>query len=288
MNNDRAFERATRDWLEAGSDRTPYATIDAVLLAVRTTPQERDLRIPWRTPTMPKSLRLAAMLAIVAIVGIGASMLLRPSSSVGPAATSSQSAGPSPTSIPSPTTVPSATPLSSVAPSADTARIPHGPLAAGSYTTTVFTPPTSFTVPAGWINSSETSDRITLYFTDTAHQVSIARVIGDPLVYARPNPDYAIANPSATTVAGLPGEQTTFVLSATAAVKSFYPLSSLADSAKQGGDATLELVKHGTEARLITVDVAGTVVVILIQRPIGDTTDFDAMVQVLVESIVFN
>ena len=57
MNDDRAFERATRDWLEAGSDRTPPPVMDAVFLAVRTTPQERDLRIPWRTPTMPKSLR---------------------------------------------------------------------------------------------------------------------------------------------------------------------------------------------------------------------------------------
>ena len=127
-----------------------------------------------------------------------------------------------------------------------------------------------------------------MYLGDTAHQVSIARVLGDPLVYARPNPDYTIANPSATTVAGLPGEQTTFVLSATAKVKSFYPLSSLADSAKQGGDATLELVKHGTEARVITVDVSGTRVVILIQRPIGDTTDFDAMAQALVDSMTFN
>ncbi len=52
MNDDRAFERATREFLEDGSDRTSAATIDAVLLAVRTTPQERDLRIPWRTAPM--------------------------------------------------------------------------------------------------------------------------------------------------------------------------------------------------------------------------------------------
>lgn len=287
MNHDRAFERATRDWLEAGSDRTPRATVDAVLLAVRTTPQERDLRIPWRTPTMPKNLRLVAMIAIVAVVGLGASALLRNGSSVGPSPTSSPSVVPSPTTIPSPT-APSVTPSTTVAPSIDTARIPHGPLAAGTYTTTVLTPPTTFTVPAGWINSSETTDRITLYLADNAHQVSIARVIGDPLVYARPNPDFTISNPSATSVAGLPGEQTTFVLSATAKVKSFYPLSSLSDSAKQGGDATLELVKHGTEARVITLDVSGTRVVILIQRPIGDTTNFDAMAQALVDSMTFN
>lgn len=101
MSNDRAFERATRDWLEAGSDRTPAATIDAVLLAARTTPQERDLRISWRTPPMPRTLRFAAMFALVAIVGIGASALLRNGSTVGPGPTPTPSA--SPTSNPSPT-----------------------------------------------------------------------------------------------------------------------------------------------------------------------------------------
>ena len=32
--SDRTFERAMSEWLESGSDRTPAATIDAVLLAV--------------------------------------------------------------------------------------------------------------------------------------------------------------------------------------------------------------------------------------------------------------
>ena len=39
---------------------------------------------------------------------------------------------------------------------------------------------------------------------------------------------------------------------------------------------------------MITLDVSGTRVVILIQRPIGDTTDFDAMAQALVDSITFD
>ncbi len=284
MNDDRAFERATRDWLEAGSDRAPAATIDAVLLAVRTTPQERDLRIPWRTPTMPKSLRLAAMIAIVAVVGIGAFAILR-NGSVGPGPTPSPSAVPSPTATPSssPTATPSPSPTAGpTTPGA--ARIPHGPLAAGTYTTTVLTPPTTLTVPTGWINSTETVDRIVLYLADKAHQVSIARVVGDPLVYARPNPDFAIATPSSTTVAGLPAEQTAFTLSATAQVKSFYPLSALPDTV----DASLDLVQHGMEAHVITVDVSGTQVVILVQRPIGDTTNFEAMAQALIDSLAFN
>jgi hypothetical protein len=65
MTRDRDFERATTDWLDAGSDSTPPHVIDAVLLAVRTTPQERDLRIPWRIPSMKSPLYAAAAVAVV-------------------------------------------------------------------------------------------------------------------------------------------------------------------------------------------------------------------------------
>ncbi len=74
--SDQLFERAVRDWLEDGSDRTPPPAIDAVLLAVKTTPQERDLRIPRRFMLMPTYMRLAAGIAVVAILGAGALALL--------------------------------------------------------------------------------------------------------------------------------------------------------------------------------------------------------------------
>ena len=50
MNSDRDFETTTAEWLNAGADTTPPHLIDAVLLAARSTPQERALRIPLRTP----------------------------------------------------------------------------------------------------------------------------------------------------------------------------------------------------------------------------------------------
>lgn len=99
---DRSFDRAVRDWLEDGSDRTRPAAIDAVLLTIRTTPQERDLRIPRRFNLMPAYLRLAAAVAVVAIIGFGALSYF--GSGPGPG-------GPSPTSAPSPTSGPTAPPL---------------------------------------------------------------------------------------------------------------------------------------------------------------------------------
>jgi hypothetical protein len=97
--SDRTFERAMSDWLESGSDRTPPAAIDAVLLAVKTTPQERDLRIPRRFNPMPTYLRLAAAIAIVAVLGVGAVAYVNQVPGPG----GPTQAPPTPTPAPSPT-----------------------------------------------------------------------------------------------------------------------------------------------------------------------------------------
>jgi hypothetical protein len=108
------FEHAVREWLDAGSDRTPADAIDAVLLAVKTTPQERDLRIPRRFTLMASSMRLAAGVALAAIVGVAALALLNQTSSVGRAPTPtpqpSATAGAVASPAPSPTTEPTAPP----------------------------------------------------------------------------------------------------------------------------------------------------------------------------------
>ena len=101
--SDQLFERAVHDWLEDGSDRTPPAAIDAVLLAVKTTPQERDLRIPRRYTLMPISMRLAAGIAVVAVAGVLAFNMLGPGPGVGTRPT------PSPTPLPTATPIPTAT-----------------------------------------------------------------------------------------------------------------------------------------------------------------------------------
>jgi hypothetical protein len=105
--DDRAFERAISELLDGGSDRTSSDTFDAVLLAVRTTPQERDLRIPWRTAAMSNPMRLVAALALVAVVGVGAFSLFGPSRGIGGASSPPPTAPPS---APAPTARPQPSP----------------------------------------------------------------------------------------------------------------------------------------------------------------------------------
>jgi streptogramin lyase len=84
MTDDRSLERAARSWLEAGPTRAPDRAVDAALHRIETTSQERDLGIPWRTPTMNPLVRLAGA-AIVAVLAAGIVFFaLRPASSVGP------------------------------------------------------------------------------------------------------------------------------------------------------------------------------------------------------------
>jgi len=121
MNDDTAFERATRELMELGSDRTPDTTIDAVLLAVRTTPQERDLRIPWRNAPMSNLTRLVAAIAIIVVVGVAALIAINRGPNVGGLA------APTPTATPAPT-------------------LPAGQIPSGTYRAGFVT----YTLPAGW------------------------------------------------------------------------------------------------------------------------------------------
>jgi hypothetical protein len=146
MTDDQAYERAASEWLESGSDRTPPWVVDAVLLAIRSTPQERDLRVPWRSNLMPAYMRLAAAAAIVAVLGVGALAYLNRGPDVG-------------------TVQPSQTP-STAPPSPSPAVLRNGPLTAGAYTTqTVFPVPIMVTVPDGWAALTATGRTVSILDT---------------------------------------------------------------------------------------------------------------------------
>jgi hypothetical protein len=78
MNDTREFDRAVARWMNDGTDATPLEVIDSVLAAVRSTPQERDLRNLRRTPNTTMYVRLAAVLAVVAVGGVSALYALGP------------------------------------------------------------------------------------------------------------------------------------------------------------------------------------------------------------------
>jgi hypothetical protein len=100
MSTDREFERVAEDWLDAGTDSTPPEVIDAVLLAVRNTPQERGFRVPWRNQSMKNLLYAAGVIAVVVIAGAATLYALGPRGQFGLGPT------PSPTTVQTPTASP--------------------------------------------------------------------------------------------------------------------------------------------------------------------------------------
>ena len=78
MSDDRTIERGARAWLELGPTQAPDHAVEAALRTIDTTSQERDLRIPWRFPTVNPLARVV-VLVTVAIFAVGAGLyLMRP------------------------------------------------------------------------------------------------------------------------------------------------------------------------------------------------------------------
>jgi hypothetical protein len=134
MSDDPTFDRTARIWLEDGPGEAPDDVIQAALLAIETTPMERDLRIPWRFPPMIRS--SFAAVAIVAVVAVGGVAIWRNQSSTPTAG------GTTPTANPS---------LSASAAPSPSAEPAQGELVVGTtYATTGFSQPMTFTLPSGW------------------------------------------------------------------------------------------------------------------------------------------
>ena len=110
MTDDRSLERAARSWLEDGPTRAPDHAVEAALLRIQLTTQERDWHVPWRTRPMTQTLRLLAGAAAIALVVVGGGVwLIRPSSgSDFGGQPSAPLTSPSPSPSPTPTASPSA------------------------------------------------------------------------------------------------------------------------------------------------------------------------------------
>jgi hypothetical protein len=99
--DDRSLERAARTWLEAGPTQAPDRAVEAALLRIDTTTQERGPVLPWRLPTMNPAIRLAGA-ALVAVLAVGVAVYaFRPASNSGYGPSPSVAGTPSPNPPPS-------------------------------------------------------------------------------------------------------------------------------------------------------------------------------------------
>ena len=110
MTDDRSLERAARSWLEEGPVQAPDRAVEAALLRIQITDQERDWHVPWRTRSMTQTSRLLTGLVAIAIVLVGGVLILRPGANTGIGGPSASA--PSHTPAPSTTSAPSAAPSS--------------------------------------------------------------------------------------------------------------------------------------------------------------------------------
>jgi hypothetical protein len=147
----------------------PDRVIDVVAGRIGRQRQRRPWRLPWRLPQMNTNLRLAAGLATVAVIAVVGWQLLPRSNGPG---------GPTPTPVLTPTPDVSASP--SAAPSA-AALFPEwyttehdstaaGILPPGSAATRAFVRGATFTVPAGWVNTVDTSEFYGLFGETPANE----------------------------------------------------------------------------------------------------------------------
>ncbi len=267
MTDDREFWTATTDWLEAGSDRTPPHAVDAVLLAVRTTHQDRPLPIRWRTPTMPPIARV--LIAAAAVVALS---LVAFNLGVLPGGTGVQMT-PVPTATPSPTPTPLAV-VQGETPS---------PLSAGAryLAGDPFEVPFSFEAPASWSGhmggqyavflgaSPDSADvwfqLFDLVFTDPCHPdkgdvVGIGPSPADLVNAIVARPGLIATTPVQTTVAGTPATRVTLTLtqSPAACANNVYsiwelPLGATNDIARQGASEDVYVLEQDNQRLIVTV-----------------------------------
>ena len=93
MTDDRSIERAARSWLEDGPTQAPDHAVEAALLTIQSTTQERDW-LPWRIRPMTQTLRLLAGAAALAALVVGGVFILKPGTDTGTGVGSQQSAAP--------------------------------------------------------------------------------------------------------------------------------------------------------------------------------------------------
>lgn len=177
MKAERNVEHVLQRWLVDGVDELPDRVYLSILDRVERQPQQRAWRVSWRDSHVSTYLKYAAgVAAVIAIAGVV--LLVRP--------------GEPATGGPSITQAPSASPAVDdgwwrTGPDCGTCR---GRLQAGTYATSAFEPPLTYTVPAGWVNNYDGLDGVALLpdtpgnrshvasDTSTLHDLTVIRNVG--------------------------------------------------------------------------------------------------------------
>jgi hypothetical protein len=165
MTDDRSLERAARSFIESGPTQAPDHIVEAALLSIQSTSQERDFRIPWRIPVMTTPTRVAAA-AVAGVLLVGGALVL-----IGGLGRPSVGAPGTPTPSPVVSVAPSTAPTEPAPSNAGPLALSDGPLAAGTYVSIPFAPGQPYTscmTPAqpGCSESEDDSIRVTLTVPD--------------------------------------------------------------------------------------------------------------------------
>jgi hypothetical protein len=308
MTTNRDFDRLASSWLAAGPTELNDRVLEAALDEVHLTNQRRRATVPWRTFTLSTPQRLAASIAIVAIVGV-AGLRLLPGSDVGaPTTAPTASSATSATSPPS-SPVPSPSPaFTSAAPTFP----PEGAALAGTYRAGApfQLPDLTFDVPAGWkafsgvkpgvislVIDSRTQDgsngafvnfEVPLaVFADPCRNTIVLPDLGptvDDFITALSNlPKFTVGPVTDVLVDGLPGKQFDFTNSvpSTGAGCAGNGLIQVWSTGDVGGATNPGVPQH-----LVVVDVRGTrlVIEVLYGDPIGT---FDDDINAIIDSVRF-
>lgn len=169
--------RIVLSWLREDAYENAERVLLRALDEVDTTPQRRPWWPAWRSDSMNSFAKLIAAAAAVVLVAVVGYQLLPGPGGIGGQPTIAPSASPTLLASPAASPSPSAAPSTSVLfPSWYTGGgNGAGILSAGSHTTRSFSPGFTFTVPDGWVNSSDEANLFGLFPDSPANQAEFGR-----------------------------------------------------------------------------------------------------------------
>ena len=174
MNRSPDVELVLRDYFADDGFIAPDHVLDVVEERILRQPQQRAWRVLRRDAHVNSYLKpLLAVAAVIVIAVAGIAYLGQPSDS-GVGGVASPPVSPSPIAPASPSAAPSAAAVFPLWFTPESGSGGAGILPAGSVTTQSFTPGSTFSVPEGWVNDTDTADFYGLFPDTPANEAEFA------------------------------------------------------------------------------------------------------------------